>query len=178
MKTIDNNLKNNLNVIPDFIETNLIKTSHYFKIPTNKGVEFRSERRGVIKNAYKLLLSSLNGQNFIKNDFLNENVYIIWKESFQKASNNATRYWQTTYAVLKLPEIIKRAKPFDENYRCYDIKDGNQKKNRYVELIKLRYTFNSKKYDYMNFTIELVIGKKADGKNVQYSLEYIKKACS
>ena len=81
MKTIDNNLKNNLNVIPDFIETNLIKTSHYFKIPTNNGVEFRSERRSIIKNTYKLLLSSLNGQNFIKNDFLNENVYIIWKES-------------------------------------------------------------------------------------------------
>ena len=45
-------------------------------------------------------------------------------------------------------------------------------------MIKLRYTFNSKKLDYMNFTIELVIGKKSDGKHVQYSLEHIKKACS
>ena len=66
MKTIDNQLKNNLNAIPDFIETNLIKTSHYFKIPTNSGVEYRSERRSIIKNAYKLLLSKLNGKNFIK----------------------------------------------------------------------------------------------------------------
>ena len=113
--------------------------------------------------------------NFIKNDFLNENVNIIWKESFQKASNNATRHWQTTYAVLKLPEIIKHSKPFDENYR---FKEGSQTKNRYVELIKLRYTFNNKQLDYMNFTIELVIGKKMNGVHVQYSLEYIKKACS
>ena len=109
---------------------------------------------------------------------MNEDIYIIWKESFQKASNNATRNWQTTYAVLKLPEIIKHAKPFDENYRNFDVKEGYQAKNRYVELIKLRYTFNSKKFDYMNFTIELVIGKKKDGRHVQYSLEYIKKVCS
>ncbi len=91
------------------------------------------------------MLSKLKGKNYIKNDFLNENIYIIW---------------------------------FDENYRSFDIKEGNQTKNRYVELIKLRYTFNSKVHDYMNFTIELVIGKKQDGKHVQYSLEYIKKACS
>ena len=78
----------------------------------------------------------------------------------------------------KLPEIIKHAKPFDEKYRFTDIKEGIQTKNRYVELIKLRYTFNSQKLAYMNFTIELTIGKKKNGKNVQYSLENIKKACS
>ena len=80
--------------------------------------------------------------------------------------------------MLKLPEIIKHAKPFDEKYRFTDIKEGIQTKNRYVELIKLRYTFNSQKLAYMNFTIELTIGKKKNGKNVQYSLEHIKKACS
>ena len=168
----------NETLLPEFVETNLQLTRKQFKIPTNPNKEFRSARRDIIRDAYKLLLSKLNGKNYIKNDFLDENIHIIWKESFQKASNNATRYWQTTYAVLKLPEIIKNAKPFDENYRCFDIKEGNQTKNRYVELIKLRYTFNHKKLDYMNFTIELVIGKKKDGKHVQYSLEYIKKACS
>lgn len=75
---------------------------------------------------------------------MGKDIHIVWKESFQKASNNATRNWQTTYAVLKLPEIIKHAKPFDENYRCFDVKEGSQTKNRYVELIKLRHTFNSK----------------------------------
>lgn len=45
-------------------------------------------------------------------------------------------------------------------------------------MIKLRHSFNSKVHNYMNFTIELVIGKKNDGRNIQYSLEYIKKACS
>lgn len=165
-------------LLPLFVETNLQLTRRHFKIPTNPDKEFRSARRDIIREAYKLLLSRLNGKNYIKNDFLDEDIRIIWKESFQKASNNATRYWQTTFAVLKLPEIIKHAKPFDENYRCFDIKEGNQIKNRYVELIKLRHTFNNRKLDYMNFTIELVIGKKKDGKHVQYSLEYIKKACS
>ena len=165
-------------ILPEFVETNLQNTRKRFRIPTNPSKEVRSTRRDIIREAYQLLLSKLNGKNFIRNDFLNEKIYIIWKESFQKASNNATRNWQTTYAVLKLPEIIKRSKPFDENYRCVDIKEGSQKKNRYVELIKLRYTFNNKKLDYMNFTIELVIGKKVNGAHVQYSLEYIKKACS
>ena len=164
--------------LPEFVETNLQNTRKRFQIPTNPGKEVRSARRVIIREAYKLLLSKLCGRNYFKNDFLNENIYIIWKESFQKASNNATRNWQTTFAVLKLPEIIKRSKPFDENYRCVDIKEGTQTKNRYVELIKLRYTFNNKKLDYMNFTIELVIGKKMNGMHVQYSLEYIKKACS
>ena len=163
---------------PEFIETNLQYTKRRFKIPTCSNKEFRAKRRIIIKDAYKLLLSKLRGKNFIKNDFLEVDIYIIWKESFQKASNNATRCWQTTYAVLKLPEIIKRAKPFDENYRSTDIKEGSQSKHGYIEIIKLRYAFNSKQLDYMNFTVELVIGKKRDGKHVQYSLEHIKKACS
>ncbi len=164
--------------VPEFVETNLQYTKQRFKIPTNTNKEFRNTRRIIIREAYKQLLSKLNGKNYIKNNFLDEDIYIIWKESFQKASNNATRCWQTTYAVLKLPEIIKNAKPFDENYRSKDIKAGNQTKNGYVEIIKLRYAFNSKQIAYMNFTIELVIGKKKNGKHVQYSLEHIKKACS
>ena len=103
------------NSLPEFIETNVFGTKTSFKIPTNPEKEYRSERRNIIRFAYKSILSRLKGKNFIKNDFLNENVYIIWKESFQKASNNATRYWQTTFAVLKLPNVIKHAKPFDEN---------------------------------------------------------------
>lgn len=173
MNTIDNNKDDTL---PEYIESHLSWTRFYFKIPTDSDKKLRSERRNIIKIAYKLLLSKLKGKNYIKNDFLNEDIYIIWKESFQKASNNATRQWQTTFAIIKLPEIIKNAKPFDENYRSFEIKEGNQTKNRYVELIKLRYTFNSKVHDYMNFTIELVIGKKQDGKHVQYSLECIKKS--
>lgn len=165
-------------VLPEFVETNLQNTRKRFRIPTNPNKEVRSTRRVIIREAYKLLLSKLYGRNYIKNDFLNENIYIIWKESFQKATNNATRHWQTTYAVLKLPEIIKYSRPYDENYRCTDIKEGSQTKHRYVELIKLRYAFINKKLDYMNFSIELVIGKKMNGMHVQYSLEYIKKACS
>lgn len=135
--------------LPEFIDTNLQNTRKHFRIPTDPRKELRSDRRDIIRDAYQLLLSKLGERNYIKNEFLNKSIYIIWKESFQKATNNATRNWQTTYAVLK-----------------------------YVELIKLRYAFNNKKLDHMNFTIELVIGVKKDGKHVQYSLEYIKKACS
>ena len=63
--------------IPEFIETNLQQTKHRFKILTNPNKEFRSSRRIVIREAYKLLLSKLNGRNHIKNDFLNEDIYII-----------------------------------------------------------------------------------------------------
>lgn len=135
--------------LPEFIDTNLQNTRKHFRIPTDPRKELRSDRRDIIRDAYQLLLSKLGERNYIKNEFLNKSIYIIWKESFQKATNNSTRNWQTTYAVLK-----------------------------YVELIKLRYAFNNKKLDHMNFTIELVIGVKKDGKHVQYSLEYIKKACS
>ena len=71
--------------LPEFVETNLQNTSKRFRIPTNPNKEVRSTRRDIIREAYKLLLSKLNGKNFIRNDFLNENIYIIWKESFQKA---------------------------------------------------------------------------------------------
>ena len=43
--------------LPEFIETNLQRTKQLFKIPTNPNKEFRSERRIVIREAYKLLLS-------------------------------------------------------------------------------------------------------------------------
>ena len=84
----------------------------------------------------------------------------------------SSRYEQ---AMLHFVYCLLNFKPFDENYRCTDIKEGSQTKNRYVELIKLRYTFKNKQLDYMNFTIDLVIGKKVNGMHVQYSLEYIKK---
>ncbi len=90
---METNNKNN--TLPEYIESHLSGTKFYFKIPTNPDKKLRSERRNIIKIAYKLLLSKLKGKNYIKNDFLNEDIYIIWKESFQKASNNATRQWQT-----------------------------------------------------------------------------------
>ena len=51
---------------PEFIETNLQLTDKKFQIPTNPSKEFRSARRDIISDAYKLLLSRLNGKNYIK----------------------------------------------------------------------------------------------------------------
>ena len=52
--------------LPEFIETNLQRTKQLFKIPTNPNKEFRSERRIVIREAYKLLLSKLYSLEHIK----------------------------------------------------------------------------------------------------------------
>ena len=55
----------NQTTLPEFIETNLQQTRQYFKIPTNTNKEFRNDRRDIIRKAYKLLLSKLNGKNYI-----------------------------------------------------------------------------------------------------------------
>ena len=81
--------------VPEFVETNLQYTKQRFKIPTNTNKEFRNTRRIIIREAYKQLLSKLNGKNYIKNNFLDEDIYIIWKESFQKASNRQEKEWET-----------------------------------------------------------------------------------
>ena len=80
--------------VPEFVETNLQYTKQRFKIPTNTNKEFRNTRRIIIREAYKQLLSKLNGKNYIKNNFLDEDIYIIWKESFQKASNRQEKEWK------------------------------------------------------------------------------------
>lgn len=88
------NIAYNTADLPDFIETNLQGSNIFFKIPTSDNVEVRSDRRKIIRDAYRFILSKLDGKNYVRNDFLQEDIYIIWKESFQKATNNATRHWQ------------------------------------------------------------------------------------
>lgn len=160
--------------VPEYIETNLQKTNIMFRIPTKKDVEQRPIRRIIVENAYRRILSDLQGNNYVRNEFLGENVYIIFRESYLKASNNAVRNWQTTYAVLKIYDVIRYASTDEINCISKDIKKGSQRKNKYVELIKLKYSFKNENKTYLNFDVEVVIGKKSNGMHVQYSLEYIK----
>lgn len=164
--------------IPEYIEASLQGTMKFYRIPTCTDNAFRAERRNIVKDAYTTMLSNAQGIFSVRNNFLEKDIFVNYKESYYKASNNAVRNWQSTYAVLKLPTVIKNAIPHDENFIVNDIKDGTQKGNKYIQLIKLRYTFTNKSLIFMNFTIELVIGKKKEGKHVQYSVEYIKKAGS
>jgi len=160
--------------VPEYISTNLQGTNLIFNIPTSKRVECRPIRREIVEIAYKRVLSCLQGNNYIKNDFLGENIYIIFRESYLKASNNAVRNWQTTYAILKIYDVIKYAVPNGLDFKSEVIKSGGQSKNKYVELIKLKYAFRNIRKTYLNFDVEVIIGKKTNGKHVQYSFEYIK----
>ena len=75
--TITNNI-----LLPEYIETNLQYTNDLFRIPTSDTVENRPVRRKIIESAYKTMLSHMHGDNYIKNDFLNEYVYLIFRESY------------------------------------------------------------------------------------------------
>lgn len=162
-------------ILPDFIETNIQHSKLRFKIPTTNNVEARPVRRKIVKTAYKTFLTQMRGNNFVKNDFLDEKVHIIFRENYLKASNNAVRCWQTTYAVLHIYDVIKYAKPIVSDYIIDDIKTGFQKNNHYVKLYKFVYDFKHKTIPYMNFQVEILFGRKTTGALVQYSIEYKKR---
>lgn len=161
-------------LLPEFIETNLQYTKNSFKIPTTEDVEARPIRRKIIETAYKSLLSKMQGNSFIKNDFLDENIHILFRESYLKASNNAVRSWQSTYAILHIYDVLKYATPKDADYITNDTKQGFQKNNHYEKLYKLVYNFRNEKFPYMNFQVEVLLGRKTTGILVQYSIEYKK----
>ncbi|MBR6438553.1 MAG: hypothetical protein IKS65_05150 [Bacteroidales bacterium] len=160
--------------MPDYIETNLQYTNTLFRIPTANNVEARPVRRKIIETAYKSILSKMQGNNFIRNDFLDENIYILFRESYLKASNNAVRSWQSTYAILHLYDVLKYAAPKDGDYITDDIKQGFQKNSHYEKLYRLVYNFRNEKFPYMNFPIEVLLGRKTTGILVQYSIEHKK----
>ena len=161
-------------LLPEFVETNLQHTNQIFRIPTTKNVEARPIRRKIIETAYKSILSKMQGENFIKNDFLDENIHIIFRESYLKASNNAVRNWQSTYAILHIYDVLKYATPKDADYITNDIKQGSQKNNHYEKLYKLVYNFRNENLPYMNFPVEVLLGRKTTGILVQYSIEHKK----
>lgn len=161
-------------LLPEFIETNLQYTKNCFKIPTTEDVKARPIRRKIIETAYKSILSKLQGNNFIKNDFLDENIYILFRESYLKASNNAARSWQSTYAILHIYDVLKYARPKDEDYITDDVKQGFQKNNHYEKLYKLVYNFRNENLPYMNFPVGVLLGRKTTGILVQYSIEHKK----
>ena len=161
-------------LLPEFVETNLQHTNQIFRIPTTENIEARPIRRKIIETAYKRMLSQMHGNNFIKNDFLNENVFLIFRESYLKASNNAVRSWQSTYAILHLYDVISYSVPIADGYISNDIKIGFQQKNHYVELYKFVYFFKNDRFSYLNFPVEIVIGRKTTGILVQYSIEHKK----
>ena len=151
--------------IPEYVEG----------IPTEKKTS--GKRREIIKEEYIHLIERLQkkrGKKAVFNEFLQTDVYIIMRESEKKASNSAAFNWQSTYAVRHLETIIKEAVPI-EGKPIYSLPkfSGKQKEFRYVNMATLYYYFRSSDYEYLIFTIKLVMGIKNDGRHIQYSVNKI-----
>ena len=160
------------NEMPEFIKTNLIGTHHYFYIPTNDSVDY-SVRRAIILRAYDMLLNKNGGKLSVHNEFLGTNIEITRKISRKKASNNSVRHWQSTYAILKITDVVKYADA--DEIKHLPAKAGMQQNSGFSYVIPLEYTFRHPTKPYLNFTVELVVGEivlEKEGKRyVQYSVE-------
>ena len=164
MKTIDNNLKNNLNAIPEYISG----------IPTAKN---RSrERMDLIRNYYSKLwirLQREKGRYTIFNEYLGVDVYIVEKESDKKTINTASRNWQSTYAVKHLYNIVRFANCEEDTPVFFKPKEGTQTENRYKNIAVLYYDLKNSNVDYLNFKVKLTIGIRSDNKHIQYCVNKI-----
>ena len=160
------------NETPEFVKTNLIGTHHYFSIPTNDSIDF-SIRRAIILQAYDILLSKNGGKLSVHNDFLGTDIEITRKISRKKASNNSVRQWQSTYAILKIINVVKYASA--NEIKHLPAKAGMQQNSGFSYVIPLEYTFNHPTKPYLNFTVELIVGEivleKEGRRFVQYSVE-------
>lgn len=166
-------------LIPEKIKTNLIETRQYFEIPTSDQTPY-STRRKIVLAAYDILLKKHGGIITVFNDFLGCNVEITRKISKKKASNNSVRNWQSTYAILKIINVVRYASA--ETIQHLSAKPGMQQNAGFSYVIPLNYTFKHPTKPYLNFTVELMVGEIVSEKNgkryVQYSVELmeIKKA--
>lgn len=165
--------------LPETIKTNLIGTKRYYEIPTGSEIEY-AKRRAIVLEAYDYLLQKHGGKLVVHNVFLGCDVEITRKISRKKASNNSVRNWQSTYAILKITDVVKYAS--SEQLQHLPAKQGMQQNVGFSYVIPLSYTFKHHLKQYLNFTVELIVGEivlEQDGrKYVQYSVELmeIKKA--
>ena len=160
------------NELPEYVKTNLIGTLHYYSIPTDDRINY-SVRRAIILNAYDLLLKKNGGILSIHNEFLGTDIEITRKISRKKASNNSVRHWQSTYAIMKITDVVKYANA--KEIKHLPAKTGMQQNSGFSYIIPLEYTFKHPTKPYLNFTVELIVGEivleKEGRRYVQYSVE-------
>lgn len=111
--------------------------------------------------------------NFIKNKFLNAEVFIVKNESDKKTAREALHNWKSTYAVKHLKRVVEEAKPMADLPLFVSRKEGEQKRNGYQNMILLYYDFQNEEKEYMNFRVKLTIGVKTGGKHIQYCVNKI-----
>ena len=143
-------------------------------IPTEK--KRGKERFVLIMNYYdqlwKLLQRECNS-NYIRNKFLNADIFIVKNESDKKTAREALHNWKSTYAVKHLKRVVEEAKPMEGLPMFVSRKEGEQKRNGYKNMILLYYDFSDNEIDYMNFRVKLTIGVMTGGKHVQYCVNKI-----
>jgi hypothetical protein len=163
------------NYCKKYMEEKVALPNYILGISTNKNdVE---QRRNIVKKEYPLLLSKLmnkTGKKKIHNDFLNVEVNLVMREGGKEATNRSTFNWQSTYAILKLETVVKKAvSRAGEPIYVLPKETGNQKAYKYVNMAVLYYDFVDAEKWYMNFTVRLVLGIKSDGRHTQYSVNKI-----
>jgi len=146
-------------------------------IPTKKSEA--EQRREIVKKEYAKLLDKLGKKNgakkkFIHNDFLDVDVWFIHREGGKEATKNSVHNWQSTYALLHLETIVKKAKG-KEGLPIYSPakRTGNQARFQYVNMATLYYEFADAEKGYLNFTVKLMLGIKNEGTHIQYSITKI-----
>ena len=143
-------------------------------IPTEK--KRGKERFALIMNYYEQLWKRLQREcnsNYIRNKFLNADIFIVKNESDKKTAREALHNWKSTYAVKHLKRVVEEAKPMEGLPMFVSRKEGEQKRNGYKNMILLYYDFSDNEIDYMNFRVKLTIGLMTGGKHVQYCVNKI-----
>ena len=137
------------------------------------------QRREIVEKEYLKLLDRLgrkNGKNKknVRNDFLDVNVWFTLKDGGNEASNRSTFNWQSAYAILHLETIVKKAKA-KEGTMIYSAAKptGKQQKLGYVNVATLYYDFVDAEKPYMNFTVQLLLGVRNNGKHLQYAINKV-----
>ena len=137
------------------------------------------QRREIVEKEYLKLLDRLgkrNGKNkkYVHNNFLDVNIWFSNKDGGVEASNRSTFNWQSAYAILHLETIVKKATA-KEGYEIYSPpkETGRQKKLGYVNMATLFYEFTDAEKSYMNFTVQLMLGIRNNGKHLQYAVNKI-----
>jgi hypothetical protein len=160
-------MEENKQELPEFIQGLATKKS-----------ESKQRRKAVIKEYTNLLdrLGKKNGKNkmFVHNDFLDVKIWFIMREGGLEARNRSTFNWQSSYAILHLETVVKKATAgIGELIYVKPKATGKQKEHSYANMAILYYKFEDAEKWYLNFTIRLILGIKNDGTHIQYSVNKI-----
>jgi hypothetical protein len=137
------------------------------------------QRRKIVEKEYNNLLDRLakrNGKNkkFVRNHFLNVDVWFVMREGGLEARNRSTFNWQSSYAILHLETIVKEAiANVGEPIYVKPKASGKQKEHNYANMAVLYYKFEDTEKSYLNFTVRLILGVKNDGTHIQYSVNKV-----